>query len=327
MLKLYCFITGDDYSTLAGDTLKSRKKVILYAWSILIPVLIWFSCGYLLVTKILNGSAGTALLTALVVAVIVFIIERSIILSSGGKIITGFRIALAIFVASIGALIVDEIVFENDIDQQLAKNQRAEVETELAAFDSLWKTRISAQEEIVRNSSANWDSAVRRIDRELNGKSGTRIPGYGPIAMIMQENAEKYKQEYTTQTSALDTLMVKYENARLQESNRITSSFNNHSLLKRMKAMFDLVRSDWLMLIVYVVFTMIFLLLECMVVIVKASGGKTNYEKKHELIEEIGEKRMKRIAGHDEKYFDPSRHSEVSKNLHDSVSQNGSIFN
>ena len=327
MLKLYCFITGDDYSTLASDTLKSRKKVALYAWSILIPVLIWLACSYLLVTKVLNGTVAAGIITAVFVSAIVFVIEKSIILSNGGKTIFVFRILLALFVAIIGALIVDEIVFEKDIDQQLAMNQRQEAEAELAKLDSLWNEKIIAQENIVRISREKWDSAVRRIDRELNGIEGTRIPGYGPIAKVMQENAAQYKVEYLMQSSVLDSLKAEYDRSRESEKQRIYASFNNHSLLKRMKAMFDLVKSDDLMLAVYIVFTLIFLFLECMVVIVKMSGGKTNYELKQDLIEIIGARRMERIAGHDDNFFDPAKHSEVSKQLKDIVSKGGSIFN
>lgn len=323
MLKLYCCITGDDYNTLANDTLKSKKKVALFAWSIVIPVILWFLCGFLLVTKILNGSIASALATAIVLSVIVLVIERSIILSNGGKFIAIFRLALAIFVAFIGALIVDEIIFEKDIDQQLAKNQRMEAETELYSIDTLWSKKLSEQESKVDERYHAWDSALRRIHLEVTGKGGTGIPGNGPMTSVMIENAERYEKEYLNERAMLDTMKSQFDRIRLSEKERISSSFSTHSILKRMKAMFDLVKSDNLMLLVYSVFTLIFLLLECMVVIVKMSAGKTNYEKKQDLIEVIGEKRMNRIAKHDEVNFDASRYSERTRSLTDELRRNG----
>lgn len=323
MLKLYCFITGDDYNTLVNDTIKSRKKVTLFAWSIVVPVIIWFFCGFLLVTKILNGTLLSALITAFVVSAIVFIIERSMILSNGGKAVAAFRIILAVFVSFIGALIVDEIVFEKDIDQQLAKNQRMETESELYAIDTLWSKKISEQKAEANERYHAWDSALRRIHLELTGKAGTGIPGNGPMTSVMIQNAAQYENDYINEKSKLDTVTMQYGEARTSEKGRITASFNNHSVLKRMQAMFDLVKSDKLMMIVYIVFTFIFIMLECMVIVVKMSSGKTNYEKKQELIEDIGSRRMSRIAGHDEKYFDPSRYSDNSRKLINDLSRNG----
>lgn len=324
MLKLYCFITGDDYNTLVNDTLKSRKKVALFAWSIVIPVTLWFFCGFLLVTKILNGSFLSAIFTAVVVSVIVFVIERSIILSNGGWFINVFRLILAVFVAFIGALIIDEIIFENDIDQQLAKNQRMEAELELNSIDTLWNTKLRKQMAIVDERYHAWDSALRRIHLELTGKGGTGIPGNGPMTTVMIENAARYENDYQNQKAVLDTINAQFAKVRSEEKENIHASFNNHSVLKRMKAMFDLVWSETMMLLIYSVFTAIFVLLECMVVIVKMSSGKTNYEKKQELIEKIGESRMNRIAGHDEASFVAARYSESSKSLGRELSRNGS---
>jgi hypothetical protein len=324
MLKFYCFITGDEYNTLVNDTLKSKKKVTLFAWSIAVPVMIWFFCGLLLVIKIINGTLLSALITAFVVSAIVFIIERSMILSNGGKAVAAFRIILAVFVSFIGALIVDEIVFENDIDQQLAKNQRMEAEAELYAVDTMWNKKIDEQQAEVSERYYAWDSAMRRIHLELTGKAGTGIPGNGPMTSVMIQNAAQYEDDYMNERAKLDTLNLQYVKTRNSEKERITASFNNHSVLKRMQAMFDLVKSNALMMAVYSVFTFIFIMLECMVIIVKWSSGKTNYEKKQDLIEDIGARRMNRIAGHDEKYFDPSRYSDNSRKLISDMSRNGS---
>lgn len=323
MLKLYCYITGDDYNTLANDTLKSKKKVALFAWSIVVPVIIWFFCGFLLVTKVLNGSFMSALITAFVVSAIVFIIERSMILSNGGIAVAAFRLILAVFVSFIGALIVDEIVFENDIDQQLAKNQRMEAESELTAIDTLWNQKMNEQKDKVNERYHAWDSALRRIHLELTGKAGTGIPGNGPMTAVMIQNASQYENDYLDEKAKLDTIALQYMTTRSLEKERIVASFNNHSVLKRMQAMFDLVKSDSLMKIVYIVFTLIFIMLECMVIVVKWSSGKTNYEKKQDLIEVIGEKRMNRIVKHDEVSFDASRYSEYSRSLTDDLRRNG----
>jgi hypothetical protein len=68
--------------------------------------------------------------------------------------------------------------------------------------------------------------------------------------------------------------------------------------------MFDLVLHNGWMLFVYALITLILFVMEFIVVILKISLPKSNYELKLEVIEEIGRKRMARLVDSDNAHFE-----------------------
>ena len=71
--------------------------------------------------------------------------------------------------------------------------------------------------------------------------------------------------------------------------------------------MFQLVRSDPFMLIVYALLTLFIFFCEFLVVLIKMCSSKTNYERKLELIEGIGNKRMEIIMKNDLVHYDANK--------------------
>jgi hypothetical protein len=57
----------------------------------------------------------------------------------------------------------------------------------------------------------------------------------------------------------------------------------------------------------YILVTAILFVLEFLVVVLKVTMGKTNYERRLELIEEIGQKRMEKVRQHDLRYFEAGK--------------------
>jgi hypothetical protein len=216
-------------------------------------------------------------------------------MSNGGKAIAVFRIILALSVSLIGATIVDEIIFKNDIDQHLEFIQRQDANIEMTGLDAMWNERIAVQEKKVETAHRDWDSAARRIQLEVTGIKGTGRVGYGSVTKALMISADQYKNIYEQQSEKLDTMKAKFEADRLIQENKIVSTYNDNSLLKRIDAMFRLIGSNNYMLIFYLLFTTVFILIECIPLIIKLSSAKTNYERMIELSEEIGIRRMNKV--------------------------------
>jgi hypothetical protein len=289
-------ITGDDHEILKGDTPASRRKVALFAMSIMLPTLLWFILGALLISKLLNGDRIAVLLTGVICAITIFIVDRSIIMSNGGKAIAVFRIILALSVSLIGATVIDEIIFKNDIDQHLEFIQRQDANLEMTSLDAMWNERIAVQEKKVETAHRDWDSAVRRIQFEVTGIKGTGRVGYGSVTKALMISADQYRNIYEQESEKLDTMKAKFDADRSFQENKIVSTYNDHSLLKRIDAMFRLIGSNNYMLIFYLLFTTVFILIECIPLIIKLSSAKTNYERMIELSEEIGVRRMNKVS-------------------------------
>src|SRR5690606_12811114 len=110
MLKIYSIIIGENPNYTALFQPASKRKIALYANCLLVPIILWFINGYLLVKNVLEGSIFIALLTALIAASIIFLIERAIIMSNGSKPIFWFRIILGFIVATLGSISMDEVI-------------------------------------------------------------------------------------------------------------------------------------------------------------------------------------------------------------------------
>jgi hypothetical protein len=98
-------------------------------------------------------------------------------------------------------------------------------------------------------------------------------------------------------------------------------------LMIRVKALFQLVFSDWGMGIAYVVLTVLMFCIEFIVVLVKSKTPESNYERRVKLIEAIGEKRMQMLGGKDSPLFDPGYCLPNAVAARTTLHKNQSLFN
>ncbi|HMT34690.1 MAG TPA: hypothetical protein PKC41_02460 [Chitinophagaceae bacterium] len=68
MFKIYSIIIGENPKYTATFQPASKRKVALYANCLMVPVILWFINSYLLVSKVLEASFSSAILTAFVAA-------------------------------------------------------------------------------------------------------------------------------------------------------------------------------------------------------------------------------------------------------------------
>jgi len=303
MLKFFCAITGDDYQMLVNDTPESRKKVSGLASCIFVPVIIWYAIGFLLATQILNLGLLNGLIVATVLAFLIFLIERNIIMAEGKKAIKWFRIILGIFIALLGAVFLDEIIFHDDIEIQLELMGAEKTAALVNELDMEYKPLVEAALLETAQKQHEWQSALAEAMREADGTGGSGRKGVDAITRIKLDAAETLRLEYEKARADQESLLQRIE----KQKGEIRSEANHFAeagLLTRVKALFTMVFSDWAMGIIYFLLTGFLFSMEFLVVIMKNNWRKTNYEYKLELIEEIGRKRMEKIRNHDAGHFD-----------------------
>lgn len=328
MLKLFCNITGDDYQMLVNDTPESRKKVSGLASIVFVPVIIWFAIGFLLANQILGLSLISGILVATVLGLLIFLIERNIILADGSRTIKRFRVILGIFIALLGAVFLDEIIFHNDIEIQLQKMGEEDQNVQLGLLDQEFAPLMDAAADETETRFQIWQNAQNEAMREADGSGGSGRKGVDAITKIKMETAEKYRVEYekvkAEQESLEQQIQEQKENIRQRSIN-----VSEAGMLTRIKALFKMVFSDWAMGIIYFLLTGFLFSMEFLVVIMKNSWKKTNYERRLELIEEIGRKRMEMIRNHDASHFEPARLSKNYQNIKNNLenTKRASLFN
>lgn len=121
--KFLCAFVGWDYKLLNECSPASKKTLHRYAGAIILLMFLWFYIGYGMADRyFVLESTWSKLGVAFAFSFIIWIIERQIILIVGKNKIMGLlRGALAIIMAILGATIIDQKVFEKDINAQRAK--------------------------------------------------------------------------------------------------------------------------------------------------------------------------------------------------------------
>lgn len=317
MLRFCCFITGDDYQMVKNETPVSKKKIISLVSALFIPVSMWTINIVLVVQQVLQGTLLSAFLSGIIAGLLIFFIERNIIMSNGRRAIMVFRILLGLIIALLGSLAFDEIIFKNDIDQQLSENKSELKNSAKEEIRLKFVPLIMQQKDLVAKKYNVWLNSLNDAKKESDGSGGSGMKGVHAITQLKMAIAKNNEGEHLSAKKDLAQLETQCQLEQKNSDVFIEKSFNQNAMLYRIKGLFELVSKNSWMMLVYVLVTAFLFMLEFIVVLLKIYLPKTNYEKKINLIEEIGESRMARIKQHDEQYYDLGR-------IH-SMKPNGSI--
>jgi hypothetical protein len=127
-LKIGCFITGYNYKIVKCSSEASAKAVKKYLSAILIVATLWGFIGYAFTRRYLHADIPVSVIGSLVMILMVIQIERQIILTLGKKHQAFiFRAIIGLIMAIIGSVILDQIIFKDDIEKLQIGNIQDEV--------------------------------------------------------------------------------------------------------------------------------------------------------------------------------------------------------
>ncbi len=155
-IRFGCFLTGYNYGIVRNSSEVAAKAVKRYTAALLIVCILWSFIGYSFTNRYVHGGTWGSLIGALVFVVVIIQIERQIILSiNPSKWLYVFRGLIAMMMAIIGAIIIDQIIFKEDID--LEKITFIEVRV---------KKALVPKTEELRSQIANLDTAIFKKEYE-----------------------------------------------------------------------------------------------------------------------------------------------------------------
>jgi len=304
-MKFNCFITGEDFELLRKDTPKSKQKVVALTTALFVPVLFWFLSTFLLVFHVFQEQLWVALLAGFIASFFIFLIERIIIMSNGSKAMISFRIMIGLVIATLGSLSIDEVIFKEDVDQQMMREEQQRINEGIAAAELSFEEKINKQEELVDQKNGVWKEALKIVQAEADGTGGSGTKGVSSITKLKMNQASLLEDDYRNEETKLEQLRSSLENEKIATQTRIEQSFSHNALLHRIDAMFELVLQNRLMMAAYILFTLLFLAMEFLVVVLKLFLPKTHYEKKKEAMEIIGERRLNSLIAFDNTTYKP----------------------
>lgn len=155
-IRFGCFMTGYNYSILQRCSEVAFKTVKKYTAAILIVCILWFFIGFTFAHRYLSLSIPGCILAGILSVIIIVQVERQIVLTiNPGRLLILSRVCLAFMMSILGAVIIDQILFEKDI----------EIEKITYVSEKVDKILPSKNEELLRQIAA-LDTTINKKERE-----------------------------------------------------------------------------------------------------------------------------------------------------------------
>ncbi|HLN54762.1 MAG TPA: DUF4407 domain-containing protein [Bacteroidales bacterium] len=299
-LKLGCYITGYNYTIIKNSSEASAKTVKKYLSAILIVSILWGFIGYSFAQRYLHTGVGGSILVSLIMIVIVIQIERQIILSMGkNSLVPIFRTLIGIVMAVIGSVIIDQIIFREDVEKVKISNLQAEVNSILPVKTRELDLQISQLDSAILSKEAERTALIDEITKKPFIKSATSETRH----FQMQKNAGNGQMKDTLvkrtdlalndvvnpKTSLLPDLEEQISLLRSQKNEKETNKINVRDELEKelgsktgfldeLKILFSILLSSWIAMIVWSMFFLFLMSIEVLVLVNKFGEEKTDYE-------------------------------------------------
>lgn len=281
--KACCVLTGDDYFRLEQfyDP-QSNKKIQLFAMLMLLPMLVWAIAIYSVARGVFETPWWVALISSVFASLIVLIIERSIVMSDSKIGATIVRYFLAFTLAAVGAFLVDEIIFAKDIDVHIAQQTNDKAKAEELKVQEQYNADKLAVAQQVEAARQEWIKRNNEVNAEAGGLANG-LRGAGSATRAKRETAALAKKDYEAMQAKLYEFesvlrLQRLQNDKNKANEKVHANANSGGLMIRIGALFELIRSNSIMLTFWILLTFLFFLIEILPVTLKNNQNLTLYE-------------------------------------------------
>lgn len=310
-LRISCFFTGYNYQIVKNSSELAAKIVKKNMAALIIISLIWGFIGYNFTNRYLHTGTLVSSFVALVMVVVVIQVERQILLSvHKNKVGIIFRIAIGVVMACIGAIIIDQVIFKDDVEKsqidnvQLAVNRilplkSAEVKEQIAqiakAIEEKENERAAILQDISRNPTISTPTSVGKYEKDSTGRLvlvGREVT-YQSLPNPKTELIPRIDQQLTQ----LRNELARKEDILLNMRNNIENELMAKTgFLSEIHALFKVVTSSPASIIVWLLIFLFFLFMELFVLINKLSDEDSDYEKTVIYQKDIRIKQLDKLA-------------------------------
>lgn len=293
-IKLGCYLTGYNYSIVKSSSEASAKAVKKYASALLIISMVWSFIGYEFTSRYLHGSVLASIIGALVMVVVIIQIERQIILTIGkNRSVKTFRIIIGVVMAIIGSVIIDQVMFKDDIERE-----RITIDQEKVNKAMVVKTTE------INQQIAQLDTAIARKERErthtitdigknptitaYNTQTQTRTDSSGRMVTVgktttsqsMPNPKIEVLAQLDSQLKALRETKIAKENSLLNIRATVEQEVKNSKpFLEELSILFGILSSSFIAAFVWLLIFTFFFSIELFVLYCKFGDDKNDYDR------------------------------------------------
>lgn len=300
-LKIGCFVTGYNYSILKNCSEIAKKTVKKYTAAMIIMCMLWGLVGYAFADRYLHATLISSLGAAALFILTIVQIERQIIMqTTKNNALQLFRAIIAVMMALIGSLIIDQIIFKDDIElekeffinkkvdkiypgraaigqtqiddlkQQLHSkdSQRTALNADIAAHPTI-PVQTSSGTPITTGSFVDSNGITHNLIGTMLSTAKSQIPNPN-IALLapLDSQINTLQRLILTQGDSLMTLRTSIQKLLKEKT----------GFLDELNIMFSLIYKSVPALIVYAVWFALLLGLECFILMNKRHEKSTDYD-------------------------------------------------
>ena len=294
-IKIGCFITGHNYAIVKNSSEASSKAVKKYLSAILIVATLWGFIGYAFTNRYLHGSVLVSVIGALVMVIIVIQVERQIILSVGkNKLAFAFRVAIGIVMAIIGSVILDQVMFKEDVEKHKIENVQVRVNEilplktreltyQINQLDSAIKAKEAERALILadynKNPMISAPSVTGRFEKDSSSGQMVEVGRVITTNSIQNPKAGLIVQ-IDEQLKAMQEQKAKKESEMLNARQLLEDDLNSKvGFLDELTILFSLLLTSGIALTVWILLFFFFLSIELFVLVNKYGDTVNDYDK------------------------------------------------
>jgi len=293
-IKFGCFLIGYNYHIVRNSSEASAKAVIKYLSAILIVATLWGFIGFAFTQRYLHGDLTLAMISALMMVIIVIQIERQIILSIGrNKVAYAFRIAIGIVMAIIGSVILDQVIFKDDVEIKKIENVQLSVNKILPVKTMELMQQIQELDLAISAKENERSSIIEQVGKKPMIVSPSSIVKYQKDSVTRKMIA--ITQVVTNQSvpnpkaALIPQIDVQLKNLRDQKAIKENEKLNIQQLLEEelkskvgfldeLKLLFSILLSSRIALLIWLLIFFFFLAIELFVLVNKFGDTKNDYD-------------------------------------------------
>lgn len=297
--KIGCRLIGWDAQILStcGEASKRQFRKLLSAVSIM--MILWGTVGFCFARNYMNISNDFGCIgVALAFMFIIICIERVIILSVGkNRLMASFRLALALCMAFLGASIFDQLIFRNDIQQEIASHREDVIATTVDKRLAIYESDIARLTLAIDSISRCNDILYQQIEVKPTTtvtavSSSEQVAGMSedgkPIKTTVQSvnktvvpnpriaQAQGNEEQIKIYTEQLEQLRLDKKD--IDKKTRDEMHGRPTGFIEELEATVCVISHSWVSMVFYIVMFLFLISLEIFVLTIKIGEAPCDYE-------------------------------------------------
>lgn len=308
ILPIQCLITGFSAHILQLSSEKSRSRVRRYSWAVTIISILWALIAFAATARYFKWPWWASLLASVVAVTIVVSLEKLIIHIKRTVWASVFRFGIALVMALIGSILIDQILFADDIDLAKADLLSQRVNDLLPKKTAEIREALDGVKADIAALQSQWEAVVDEIQKKptikLGSRSVTRSAGpRSKVTGVTVSSDEIVNPKLDTERSLREQIAQRQQQLAEKENQLLNVKSDVESELKGKVGFFDdleimksIVLKNWTTMLAWGVFFALLLFLEMLVVLIKHFDQPTDYESRLDYEDRIRQERLRQMA-------------------------------